>query len=127
MAAPHEHGDPELERLLRCARPEPDERFVAAVERRLFGRPPARGRSRLRTLTVALGATLALAAAAAILALAGAGPFGKEGDAVRAKDDCRMVRVTEVRRKPVLVEGRDGRATIRYERTRTSRLVKRCR
>ena len=126
MAMPPHDDDLQAERLLRAARPQPDERFVAGLEQRLLGRPARARGGRLRTLAVAFGATGALAATALGLTLAGQGPLAGSGEVVRAKDDCRMVRVWRVERRPVLVQA-DGQARIRYERVRTSRLVRRCR
>src|SRR4051794_8532172 len=101
--------DPELGRLLRAARPVPDEQFADRLERRLLGRRPRATRSgRLRTTLVACGTVAAVALVALTLALAGAGPSGGGGQDVRAKDDCRLVTVKQTVRKPVVRDTPDG-------------------
>jgi len=124
---PHDE-EVKVERLLRATRPAPDEQYAERLERRLLGRRPrAAANGRLRTALVAFGAVAAVALAALTLALAGAGPFGGGGQDVRAKDDCRLVEVTEIVRKPVVRETADGGTTIDYVRQERTRLVKRCR
>jgi len=121
-----EHTDVELDALLRRSSPSPDPGWASDLEQRLL--PAARRRSApWRLPHVRLGAALAagFAALLIVLALAGVGPLGGDTPAVRAKDDCPLVRVSRVERVPVVVEGRSGDSVV-YERQLVQRWERRC-
>lgn len=113
-------------RLLRAARPEPDEGFVDATERALLGRVrPARRR---RPALAALGLTGAVAGVALVASLLGAGPLAIDGQQdVRARQDCRDVQVTTVEREGKLVERSDGTTTVITTSRPVTRPEQRCR
>jgi hypothetical protein len=122
-----EHTDVELDSLLRRSAPAPDTGWVSELEQRLL--PPAQRRAApWRLPQVRLGAALAggLAALLVALALAGVGPLGGDTPAVRAKDDCTLVRVSRVERVPVVVEGPSGDSVV-YRRQMVQRWERRCR
>ena len=54
------------------------------------------------------GSRRGLRGALVVLALAGVGPLGGDSSDVRAKDDCKLVRVERVERVPVVVESPSG-------------------
>lgn len=116
---------PEMENLLRSAKPEPRDEFVLDLERRLL-RPPERRRSVALAGGTALGMVLALLVLA--LGLAGALPLGlgAERDAT-ATYDCRAVMVERTERLPKFVVGRDGELRVRYRQEVVRRPMMRCR
>ncbi|UUY02904.1 hypothetical protein LRS13_19790 [Svornostia abyssi] len=118
--------DERAARLLRAARPEPDERFVEATERALLGR--ARPSRRRRPILAGLGLTGAVAGVALVASLLGAGPLAIDGQQdVRARQDCRDVQVTTVEREGKLVERSDGTTTVVTTSRPVTRLEQRCR
>lgn len=122
-----EHLDPELDALLQDARPRPDQRWVAATERRLL--PEHREWFQWRPApALRMGAALAVVLAALLLALSlfGSSPFDGTGGDVKAGDECRTVKVTRVERVPNVVEDADGEPRIVYRRERVERFVERC-
>ena len=126
MEEPQDPIDDELDRLLRAARPAPSDRYVAATERRLLGRPVA-GRRGRRRLLGALGLSSALAATLVIAGLAGSGPLAPGGDTPsQAGDRCHTVRVKRVEQVGTLVI-RDGKPVVVKQPRVVTREVKRCR
>ena len=124
----HRREDAELEERLRASRPAPDMRFVAELEEHLLPRPAARPRRRARRALLAAAAVSASLAFAIVgVGLAGGGPLAPSGgESVRAKDDCRFVRVRERVRSPEVVTTPAGRSEIRYRNRVETRSVKRC-
>jgi hypothetical protein len=122
-----EHTDGELDSLLRRSAPAPDPGWASALEQRLLPSTQRRA-APWRLPQVRLGAALAagLAALLVILALAGVGPLGDNAPAVRAKDDCTLVRVSRVERVPVLVARPSG-DTVVYRRQMVQSWERRCR
>jgi hypothetical protein len=122
-----EQIDPELDSVLRRNAPAPDPGWVAGLERKLL---PRRADRVLvwRLPHVRLGAAFAagLAALLVVLALAGVGPLGGHSADVRAKDDCKLVRVSRVERVPVIVEAPSGDSVV-YRNQRVQRWERRCR
>ena len=114
--------DPEMDALLRRARPEPDGAWVHATGERLFA-PRRTSRPVWR-----LGAAFAggLAAFATVLSLAGVGPLAGGDQTVNAKDDCRAVTVTRVQRVPSLVTKPSGGVRITYTRKPVQVSERRC-
>jgi hypothetical protein len=123
-----EHLDPELDSLLRRNRPTPDAGWVTALEGRLL--PERRHRlAPWRLPHVRLGAAVAAGFATLFVALslAGLGPFGGNAADVRAKEDCRMVRITVVESVPSIRTGSDGKPQVVHRRERVQRYERRCR
>jgi hypothetical protein len=124
---PPEHLDPELDALLRERRPMPDQRWVAATERRLLPEPRVRWRWRPSPV-LRMGAALAVALTFVVLALSlfGGGPLGASTGDVKAGDECRTVTVTRTERVPAIVEDSTGEPRVVYRRERVQRPVERC-
>lgn len=120
-----EHVDPELDALLRRARPEPDGAWVRTTGEGLF--PAAPQRRSWPALRLGTATAVGLAAVATTLSLAGVGPLSGTDDTVQAKDDCRTVTVTRTERVPELVTKKRGGLRVIYKNkpVRTSEL--RCR
>jgi hypothetical protein len=115
----------EIEQLLRQARPEPEPRFVRALEERLLARPRRR---RARTLVVGLACSGGLAAVLLVLALAGALPLRLgSGRTVSADERCTTVIVRRAERQPIFMVGRAGDVHLRYRIELVDRAVRRCR
>lgn len=114
--------DPELDALLRRARPTPDPAWVRVTGEQLL--PPARaGRRTTAMLAAAIG--LAVVVLTLVLAAAGGGPFGGD-EPVQAGDRCRSVTVTRVRTVPRVVT-RGGEQVIVTRREPVRVAGRRCR
>lgn len=114
----------DMDRLLRAARPDPRSDFVDALERRILPEPRQR---RTPRLVAAFSMVAALGSVLALLGIAGALPslFRSERPA-SAKDDCRIVIVKRIERRPHFVTGRDGQLHLKYQRQPVRRPVRRC-
>jgi hypothetical protein len=127
---PPEHAEPEIDALLRAARPVADAAWVARTEAALL---EPRGLERWLAWRPApalrLGTAFALALTVLVLglALAGVGPLGGASEPVVADDKCRTVSVESVERVPRLVDEPGAEPRIVYERRRVQRLERRCR
>jgi hypothetical protein len=113
-----------MDRVLRAAKPEPPSDFVDALERRILPEPRHR---RTPRLVAAFSTVAALGSVLALLGIAGAlpSPFRSERPA-SAKDDCTIVIVERIERRPHFVTGRDGQLHLKYQRPPVRRPVKRC-
>lgn len=128
MLRDEDTADPELEALLRSARAEPSDSFVAATERRLLGRPRRERHRRRTTPGAALGLSGALAAVMLAAGVIDSGPLSLGGtDEVHGRESCRQVQVTRVQRVGELVRGADGTATVVMHKRPVTRTVTRCR
>jgi hypothetical protein len=115
---------PEMEDLLRSAKPEPRDQFVLDLERRLL-----RKRERRGSVVLAGGAALGMVLALLVVALGVAGtlPLGFGGDRpATATDNCRTVMVERTKRLPEFVVGRDGELRLRYRQEVVRRPMTRC-
>jgi hypothetical protein len=124
----HDEQDLAAERLLRAARPRPDERFVRRTERRLLGRSPHE-RRRQRTLVAGAGLSGALASAFVVAGLTGSGPLAGNdgGDAARARDRCKTVQVTTTQQVGEVVRDARGKTKVVIRERPVTRAVTRCR
>lgn len=125
-ALPPEQSEPQIDALLRRARPEPDPQWVRDTEARLLPERPQR--SWFPMPQVRLGAVFAVGLAILVLglSLAGVGPLGASNEPVVADDDCRTVQVTRTERVPRIVERPGAEPQIVYENRRVQRLERRC-
>ena len=114
----------DMDRLLRAAKPKPRSDFVDELERRILPEPRQRGTPRL---VAALSTVAALASVLALLGIAGALPSPLRAERpASAKDDCSIVIVERIERRPYFVTGRDGALRVKYRRESVRRPVKRC-
>lgn len=118
--------DTDLEERLLAARPEPRPDFVDSLEDRLLRPEPTR-RSRWRVPLLGAGLAGGLTAMLLAFTLAGGDPFSSPGDGdVRARD-CRFVETQVETVLPEATVDKRGDVSLRFEKHRVKRLIRRCR